>query len=185
MPKQFDTPLDKRARKVRKARWDSEVTGVMAERIARFTGTPQFLIYLTVFVIAWIAWNTWAPAHLQFDSMELGFTALTLMLSLQASYSAPLILLAQNRQDDRDRVNAQQDRQVAAQNLADTEYLTREIAGLRLAINEVATRDFIRSELRDIIELSRETTENSDLDVALARIAELEKRIEELEAERN
>ena len=89
---------------------------------------------------------------MRFDKAELGFTALTLMLSLQASYSAPLILLAQNRQDDRDRVTAEQDRQRAESNLQDTEFLTREIASLRLAMNEVATRDFVRSELRDLLE---------------------------------
>ncbi len=174
MPEIFDKPLDKRARRTKKARWDSEVTGVAAERIARFTGTPQFLIYLTVFVAAWLLWNTFAPAYLQFDSKKIGFTALTLMLSLQASYSAPLILLAQNRQDDRDRVNAQQDRAVAAQNLADTEYLTREIAGLRLALNEVATRDFIRSELRDVVE--------NELQQTRAQLAELEAKIALLSA---
>ncbi|MDR6938650.1 DUF1003 domain-containing protein [Arcanobacterium hippocoleae] len=179
MPESFDKPLDKRARKLKKARFDSEVSGIASERIARFTGTPQFLIYLTVFVIVWIAWNTLAPDHLQFDSAALGFTALTLMLSLQASYSAPLILLAQNRQDDRDRVTAQRDRQVAAQNLADTEYLTREIASLRLGLGEVATRDFIRSELREVlenIEYNRDAIARRD-----AVIAQLEERIAQLE----
>ncbi|HLT83008.1 MAG TPA: DUF1003 domain-containing protein, partial [Phototrophicaceae bacterium] len=86
----------------------------------------------------------------------LGFTALTLMLSLQASYAAPLILLAQNRQDDRDRVTAEQDRQRAERNLADTEYLARELAALRLALGDVATRDFVRSELRSLLEDLRE-----------------------------
>src|SRR5690606_23489007 len=80
------------------------------------------------------------------------FTALTLMLSLQASYAAPLILLAQNRQTDRDRVQAEQDRQRAERNLADTEYLAREMASLRIAMSEVATRDFVRSELRGLLE---------------------------------
>ena len=89
---------------------------------------------------------------LKFDSAALGFTALTLMLSLQASYAAPLLLLAQNRQDDRDKVSLQQDRQRAERNLADTEYLTRELASLRIAIREVATRDFVRSELRSVLE---------------------------------
>ena len=103
-------------------------------------------------MFAWLGWNTFAPAHLQFDKAELGFTALTLMLSLQASYAAPLILLAQNRQDDRDRVTAEQDRHRAERNLADTEYLTREIAGLRQALGDVATRDFVRSEIRDLLE---------------------------------
>lgn len=172
MAESFDKPLDKSARKLKKARFDSEVSGIASERIARFTGTPQFLVYLTIFVTLWIAWNTLAPSHLQFDSAALGFTALTLMLSLQASYSAPLILLAQNRQDDRDRVTAQRDRQIAAQNLADTEYLTREIASLRLGLGEVATRDFIRSELRDLVE---------NFEVAKMEIAKRDEIIHELE----
>ncbi len=126
--------------------------GKVAERIARFMGTPRFLLYMTVFCAAWLTWNSLAPDHLRFDSAALGFTALTLMLSLQASYSAPLILLSQNRQDDRDRVSAEQDRQRAERNLADTEYLAREMAALRLAIAEVATRDFVRSEIRGLLE---------------------------------
>ncbi|WP_062524675.1 DUF1003 domain-containing protein [Demequina rhizosphaerae] len=126
--------------------------GVLVEGIARFLGTPRFLVYLTVFCLAWLAWNIWAPADLRFDSAANGFTALTLMLSLQASYAAPLILLAQNRQDDRDRVAAEQDRQQAARSLADTEYLAREMASLRQALGETATRDFVRSELRALLE---------------------------------
>lgn len=181
MPESFDKPLDKKARKMRRTHLNSEVSGIAAERIARFTGTPRFLIYLTVFVALWIAWNTLAPKNLQFDSAALGFTALTLMLSLQASYSAPLILLAQNRQDDRDRVTAQRDRQVAAQNLADTEYLTREIASLRLGLGEVATRDFIRSELRDILENFDEA--KTELAKRDAQIKLLEERIAQLETE--
>lgn len=130
----------------------SDTSGRVAEAIARFSGTPTFLIWLTLFVAGWMAWNTFGPTSLRFDKASLGFTALTLVLSLQASYSAPLILLAQNRQDDRDRVTAEQDRQRAESNLQDTEFLTREIASLRLAMNDVATRDFVRSELRDVME---------------------------------
>lgn len=151
MADRLDTPRDSN-RHMPRLNLESEVLGRGAERIARFSGTPQFLVYLSVFVIFWIAWNTLAPAKLQFDKAELGFTALTLMLSLQASYAAPLILLAQNRQDDRDRVQAEQDRQRAERNLTDTEYLTREIAGLRLALQDVATRDFVRSELRNMLD---------------------------------
>ncbi|WP_029252296.1 DUF1003 domain-containing protein, partial [Paraoerskovia marina] len=126
--------------------------GKISESIARFMGTPRFILYLTLFCIAWLAWNIWAPPDLRFDSATNGFTALTLMLSLQASYAAPLILLAQNRQTDRDRVQAEQDRQRAERNLADTEYLAREMASLRMAMSEVATRDFVRSELRNLLE---------------------------------
>ena len=107
---------------------------------------------MTVFCGVWLGWNTLAPEELQFDPRSLNFTLLTLMLSLQASYAAPLLLLAQNRQDDRDRVVASEDRKRDQQNREETQYLTREIASLRIALREVATRDFVRSELRDILE---------------------------------
>jgi uncharacterized membrane protein len=131
---------------------DPETFGRWSERFARFMGTASFLVGMTAFVIAWLTWNTWAPAHLQFDPRHLNYTLLTLILSLQASYAAPLILLAQNRQADRDRVSLEQDRQRAERNLADTEYLAREVAALRIALREVATRDFVRSELRGLLE---------------------------------
>ena len=124
-------------------------------------------MYLTVFVIVWLIWNTWFPAHLRFDSASNGYTALTLMLSLQASYAAPLILLAQNRQDDRDRVSAEQDRQRAERSLADTAYLAREVAALRQALGETATRDFVRGELRSLLEELKEMDrEHADEDEA-------------------
>jgi uncharacterized membrane protein len=91
------------------------------------------------------------PADAQFDPRATNFTLLTLILSMQASYAAPLILLAQNRQDDRDRVKFEQDRQRAERNLADTEYLAREVVALRLALEDVATKDFVRDELRDML----------------------------------
>ncbi|MFN8077921.1 MAG: DUF1003 domain-containing protein, partial [Kineosporiaceae bacterium] len=92
---------------------------------------------MTVFVGAWLIWNTWGPQRWQFDPRSLNYTLLTLILSLQASYAAPLILLAQNRQADRDRVSFEQDRQRSERALADTEYLTREIASLRIAVGEL------------------------------------------------
>ncbi len=129
--------------------------GRFTEWVARAMGTPAFLLILTLFCVAWIAWNTLLPEALRFDDAALGFTALTLMLSLQASYAAPLILLAQNRQDDRDRVQIEQDRQRAERNLADTEYLAREIVALRMALEErnaqVVTRDVLRQELKALL----------------------------------
>jgi uncharacterized membrane protein len=113
-------------------------------------GTAQFLIAMTVFVVAWIAWNAVGPKELRFDPYA--FIFLTLMLSLQASYAAPLILLAQNRQADRDRVALEQDRARDERNLADTEFLTREVAALRHAMRDAATRDFVRSELRGLLD---------------------------------
>jgi uncharacterized membrane protein len=115
-------------------------------------GTPWFLLGLTIFAAAWILFNTFAPEGWRFDSAVIGFTALTLILSLQASYAAPMILLAQNRQDDRDRVQFEQDRIRAERNLADTEYLAREIVSLRLAMNDMASKEFIRQELRALLE---------------------------------
>ena len=115
-------------------------------------GTPWFLLGLTIFAVVWILFNTFAPEGWRFDSAVIGFTALTLILSLQASYAAPMILLAQNRQDDRDRVQFEQDRIRAERNLADTEYLAREIVALRLAMNDMASKEFIRQELRALLD---------------------------------
>ena len=130
----------------------SDRFGRFSEAFARGMGTSGFLIGMTVFVVVWLAWNTFAPPPLQFDPRATNFTLLTLILSLQASYAAPLILLAQNRQDDRDRVQIEQDRQRAERNLADTEYLAREVVALRMAVNDfadhVVTREVLRSELR-------------------------------------
>ncbi|GAA4391364.1 DUF1003 domain-containing protein [Nocardia zapadnayensis] len=136
-----------------------ESFGKASESFARFMGTPQFLIGMTVFCFVWLAWNTLMPEPLQFDPRALNFTLLTLILSLQASYAAPLILLAENRSADRDRVEFENDRQRAERNLADTEYLTREVASLRIAMREMATRDFIRSELRNLLEEMEEARE--------------------------
>jgi len=126
--------------------------GRATEWVARAMGTPWFLIILTLFCALWMAWNTLAPPQWRFDSAAIGFTALTLILSLQASYAAPLILLAQNRQDDRDRVALQNDRQRAERTLADTEYLAREIVSLRLTIEAMEKtaidRDALREELK-------------------------------------
>jgi uncharacterized membrane protein len=133
-------------------RRSSDRFGRFTESVARAMGTPWFLIGLSIFVVMWMTYNSFAPEGVRFDSADIGFTALTLILSLQASYAAPLILLAQNRQDDRDRVGMEQDRQRAERNLADTEYLAREVVALRLAIKDVATKDFIRSELRALLD---------------------------------
>lgn len=130
--------------------------GRFTEWVARAMGTPTFLLSLTLFCVLWMGWNSVAPDDWRFDSAAIGFTALTLVLSLQASYAAPLILLAQNRQDDRDRVQIEQDRQRAERNLADTEYLAREIVALRMAVkdltDEVITKDTLRAELKAALE---------------------------------
>ncbi|WP_283135584.1 DUF1003 domain-containing protein [Rhizohabitans arisaemae] len=139
----LDQPRERR-RTLPRPHYDQETFGRMAERIARFIGTARFLVYMTVFILVWLIWNVLTPW--KFDSYP--FIFLTLMLSLQASYAAPLILLAENRQTDRDQVQGEHDRQAAERNQAEIEYLVREIAALRSALGEVATRDFLRGELQ-------------------------------------
>jgi uncharacterized membrane protein len=129
--------------------YDAEAFGRLSERIARFLGTGRFLVYMTVTILFWIGWNVLLPHSLRFD--EYPFIFLTLMLSLQASYAAPLILLAQNRQESRDRVQYERDRDVDDRTRADMEYLAREVASLRMSLGEVATRDFLRSELKALL----------------------------------
>lgn len=131
--------------------------GRFSEAFARAMGTPWFLVGMTVVVVLWLGYNSIAPAAAQFDPRVTNFTLLTLILSLQASYAAPMILLAQNRQDDRDRVQIEQDRQRAERNLNDTEYLAREVVALRLAMADLASREFIRAELKSLLdELERD-----------------------------
>jgi uncharacterized membrane protein len=154
----LDQPRESSRGLISRPRVDAEAFARFAERFARFMGTARFLVYMTVFVTVWLLWNTVGPHRLQFDPKDLNFTLLTLILSLQASYAAPLILLAQNRQDDRDRVLGEQDRARDERALADTEYLAREVASLRMALGEVATRDFVRSELRALLEELGERT---------------------------
>lgn len=152
-PARVDQPRELRRRTFqRPSALNTESFGVLSEKFARFMGTPTFLLWMSVFVVAWLAWNTFMPEKAQFDPRALNYTLLTLILSLQASYAAPLILLAQNRQDDRDRVALEQDRVQAERALADTEYLTREVAALRIALRDAATRDFVRGELRSLLE---------------------------------
>jgi uncharacterized membrane protein len=146
----LDTPQETRRRPiVRRPAYDPDTFGTFAEQFARFMGTAQFLLYMTLVVAIWVLWNWLAPAGSQWDAYP--FIFLTLMLSLQASYAAPLILLAQNRQEQRDKVIAEQDRQANARAHADMEFLAREVAALRMAVGEVATRDYLRSELRALL----------------------------------
>ncbi|MEY4311034.1 MAG: hypothetical protein RLZ71_960 [Actinomycetota bacterium] len=159
MAERLDSPIGSRKRFL--PRIDSERFGRASEAFARAMGTGAFLIVMTLVVVVWISWNTFAGESIQFDPRSMNFTLLTLILSLQASYAAPLILLAQNREADRDRVKVEQDRQRAERNLADTEYLAREVVALRLAMEELATKDFVRDELRDLMrELLEELREN-------------------------
>ncbi len=144
----LDQPVD--TRRVRRPDYDPETFGRFAETFARFMGTARFIGYMTVFIAAWIVWNVpWGPDRPRWDDYP--FIFLTLMLSLQASYAAPLILLAQNRQEGRDRVTQERDREANTRAHADMEFLAREVASLRLGLGEVATRDYLRSELRALV----------------------------------
>ena len=143
----LNTPGSRRRLEVPRPRVDREVFGQFAEGFARFMGTARFLAFMTAIVVAWVLWNVPAgPERPRFD--EYPFIFLTLILSLQASYAAPLILLAQYRQEARDRVGIDADREQNAQNRADMDFLAREIASLRMSVGEIATRDYVRSELR-------------------------------------
>jgi len=144
----LDTPRTRRRRFT--PRVDIEAVGRISESIARFLGTGRYLAMQTVLVIVWIAFNLVA-VKLQFDPYP--FILLNLAFSTQAAYAAPLILLAQNRQENRDRVSLEEDRRRAEQTKADTEYLARELAALRIAVGEVVTRDYLRRELEEVREL--------------------------------
>jgi len=157
----LDVPTDTRRQLVRRPQMDADTFGRFAETFARFMGTARFLIYMTLFVAVWLAFNALAPGRMRFDGYP--FIFLTLMLSLQASYAAPLILLAQNRQEDRDRVIAEQDRTANSRAHADMEFLAREMASIRMALGEVATRDYVRSELRSLVaELEEQRVRDAD-----------------------
>lgn len=162
----FDSPKGMRTPFVPRLWSRNDRMGRLSEAFARGMGTPWFLVGMSAFVIVWLVYNSTAPVGAQFDPRALNFTLLTLILSLQASYAAPMILLAQNRQDDRDRVQIEQDRQRAERNLADTEYLAREVVALRLAMKDVATKDFLRAELRALLEELERRDEDNDAEAA-------------------
>jgi uncharacterized membrane protein len=135
--------------------YDPEAFGRFSEAIARFLGTARFLVFQTAVVALWIAWNVlFRNTEAAFDPYP--FILLTLALSLQASYAAPLILLAQNRQAERDRQEGERDRRSTSRTQADTEYLARELAAIRLAVGEMPTRDYLDEELERLrLELER------------------------------
>ena len=132
--------------------YDAELFGQFSESIARFIGTARFLVWQTLIIIVWLAANILPPEKYQFDPWDRGLVLLTLVLSLQAAYAAPLILLAQNRQERRDRVASEHDRDVAERTQADTEFLAREIASVRYSLADVVTGEELRDELSGIAE---------------------------------
>lgn len=160
----LDAPLTQR--RTLRPSINPETFGKLSERIARFIGSWRFIAYMTIFIIAWVLFNIFAPEEMRPDTYP--FIFLTLLLSLQASYAAPLILLAQNRQADRDRVTIADDRARTERLMAETEFLSREIAALRVAAGDAATRDFIRGELRELLDdldaRTRAANEQSETD---------------------
>lgn len=156
----LNTPGRRSGLRLPRRRFDTESFGRFAEWIARFMGSPVFILWMTVFVIVWIflnavgSWRHWDPYP---------FILLNLAFSTQASYAAPLILLAQTRQEQRDRRSLERDRKIAAQSRADTDFLAREIASLRTNVGQLATRDFVRNEIRDQLrDLLAELDKTSD-----------------------
>lgn len=149
--------------------YDAEVFGQFSESIARFLGTARFLVWQTVVIIVWLALNILPPEDWQFDPWDRGLVLLTLVLSLQASYAAPLILLAQNRQERRDRITSEQDREVAERTQNDTEFLAREIASVRLALADVVTGEELQDQLESVVKAIDRLTDRLDALDAPAR----------------
>lgn len=157
-PERLNTPGRQRSW-LPKVKFSEDAFGAFAEAFARFMGTARFLIWMTIFIVIWIVINNINPGI--FDD-PFPYIFLTLLLSLQASYAAPLILLATNRQEARDRVTTENDRRVAAQSRADMDFIARELASLRMRVNDMPSRDFIRSELRDLLEELTRDEEKGD-----------------------
>ena len=156
--------------------YDSDTFGHFSESIANFLGTARFLVWQTVVIVVWILLNTIVPEPYQFDAWSRGLVLLTLVLSLQASYAAPLILLAQSRQERRDRVTSKNDREIAERTQADTEFLAREIASLRLTMSDMVTGEAFDdrlAKLTDVVErlahrLEQLTNDDVDADGAVS-----------------
>ena len=142
--------------------YDPDAFGQFSEGIARYLGTARFLVWQTAVIVLWIAWNLLLPEQLQFDPWDRGLVLLTLVLSLQASYAAPLILLAQNRQEGRDRVQSELDRHVAERTQSDTEFLAREIASVRLVLADVVTGEELREQLAELTSTIEKLTTRLD-----------------------
>jgi uncharacterized membrane protein len=142
--------------------YDAELFGQFSESIARFLGTARFLVWQTGVIVVWLALNILPPEGWQFDPWDRGLVLLTLVLSLQASYAAPLILLAQNRQERRDRITAEQDREVAERTQNDTEFLAREIASVRLALADVVTGEELQDQLESLVKAIDRLTDRLD-----------------------
>ncbi|MFM2076196.1 MAG: hypothetical protein RJA49_86 [Actinomycetota bacterium] len=150
--------------------YDPDAFGQFSEGIARYLGTARYLVYQTIVIAVWVGWNYLVPVQWQFDPNKRGLVLLTLLLSLQASYAAPLILLAQNRQEYRDRSQTETDRKVAERTQADTEFLAREIASVRLSLGDVPTTDDIEDHFERLIgAVERMTTRLDELEARVQK----------------
>jgi uncharacterized membrane protein len=150
--------MPRRSRRRIGIHYDPEAFGEFSEAIARTIGTARFLVFQTVIIIAWIGWNLLVPSSLQFDPWDRGLVLLTLVLSLQAAYAAPLILLAQNRQEARDRTQVEFDRNLSLRSQADTEFLAREVASIRLGLADVVTNDDLDDRLERVTKALEQLT---------------------------
>lgn len=159
-----------RQRRILSIHYDQDAFGEFSEAVARLMGTARFLVYQTLFCVVWVLWNGFGPEELRFDRWQ--FVGLTLLLSLQAAYAAPLILLAQNRQELRDRAQTDLDRRVAERTQADTEFLAREIASVRLSLADVPDAGDLHDRLDD---LTRQVTDA--LQTITSRLDELNARL--------
>ena len=148
MRRRLDLARPRRRRPQLGIHYDQDAFGEFSEAIARFLGTARFLIFQTVVIVLWLGWNLMAPMGWRFDPNPYG--VLTLAVSLQAAYAAPLILLAQNRQEDREREQSSDDRKVVARTQADTEFLARELASVRMALASVVTTDELHEQLEQL-----------------------------------
>ncbi len=142
--------------------YDPDAFGQFSESIARYLGTARFLVWQSFVIAVWVSWNYVMPTAIQFDPNKRGLVLLTLVLSLQASYAAPLILLAQNRQEERDRTTTDNDRRTAERTQADTEFLAREIASVRLSLADVPTSSELQDHLDRLSEAIERMTERLD-----------------------
>ncbi|MFA5775260.1 MAG: DUF1003 domain-containing protein [Ilumatobacteraceae bacterium] len=148
MKRRLDLARPRRRRPQLGIHYDQDAFGEFSEAIARFLGTARFLIFQTVVIVLWLGWNLMAPTGWRFDPNPYG--VLTLAVSLQAAYAAPLILLAQNRQEDREREQSADDRKVVTRTQADTEFLARELASVRMALASVVTTDELHEQLEKL-----------------------------------
>jgi uncharacterized membrane protein len=162
MKRREDLSTPRRPRRRLGIHYDPDAFGSFSEAIARTLGTARFLVWQTLVILAWIVWNAATAKSLRFDPWGRGLVLLTLVLSLQASYAAPLILLAQNRQEARDRTQSEQDRAVNSRTQADTEFLARELAAVRLGLADVANQSDVADLARAIDRLTHQVAEMAE-----------------------